>query len=122
MSPPDEVYVNEPPASDAARLDAMHEALRRYFAGNLGPVPLDDLRPSKILELGCGSGAWPEKTKSTAEDLISSLQGDTSCNAISRRANLGGRPISTAGSDPPCKRELPSSRPDKGARIRGWNV
>ncbi|KAJ7227843.1 S-adenosyl-L-methionine-dependent methyltransferase [Mycena haematopus] len=43
---------------DAARLDAMHEAFTQYFGGKLGLAPLDDVRPSKILEVGCGSGAW----------------------------------------------------------------
>ncbi|KAJ7314407.1 S-adenosyl-L-methionine-dependent methyltransferase [Mycena albidolilacea] len=50
---------NPPPqAHDAARLDAQHEAFTQYFDGKLGIAPLDGLRPSKIIELGCGSGAW----------------------------------------------------------------
>ncbi|KAK7007773.1 S-adenosyl-L-methionine-dependent methyltransferase [Favolaschia claudopus] len=45
---------------DEARLDAMHLAYTEYFEGKLGPAPLEEMRPNltKILDLGCGSGAW----------------------------------------------------------------
>ncbi|KAJ6513049.1 S-adenosyl-L-methionine-dependent methyltransferase [Mycena sanguinolenta] len=52
------VYPVLPPASDSERLDTMHNTIARYFGNKLGPAPLDDLCPDKILELGCGSGAW----------------------------------------------------------------
>ncbi|KAJ7732382.1 S-adenosyl-L-methionine-dependent methyltransferase [Mycena olivaceomarginata] len=29
-----------------------------HFGGELGPSPIADVRPHKILDLGCGSGAW----------------------------------------------------------------
>ncbi|KAF7374728.1 S-adenosyl-L-methionine-dependent methyltransferase [Mycena sanguinolenta] len=46
------------PAVDSERLDELHIKVARYLGNKLGPAPLDGLRPSKILELGCGSGAW----------------------------------------------------------------
>ncbi|KAJ6513056.1 S-adenosyl-L-methionine-dependent methyltransferase [Mycena sanguinolenta] len=51
-------YLPLPPAADSERLDAMHETLTRYLGDKLGPALLNDLHPRKILELGCGSGAW----------------------------------------------------------------
>ncbi|KAJ6480880.1 S-adenosyl-L-methionine-dependent methyltransferase [Mycena sanguinolenta] len=50
--------MTSPRPHDAARLDAMHEAFVQYFDGKLGLAPLDDFRPDKIMDLGCGSGAW----------------------------------------------------------------
>ncbi|KAJ7629021.1 S-adenosyl-L-methionine-dependent methyltransferase [Roridomyces roridus] len=51
-----------PNASDDSkemdRLDAMHNAFTEYFGGRLCEYPLESERPGKILELGCGSGAW----------------------------------------------------------------
>ncbi|KAJ7367704.1 S-adenosyl-L-methionine-dependent methyltransferase [Mycena albidolilacea] len=41
------------------RLDKHHLAFTEYLSGKLSPAPLDELRPGRILELGCGSGAWP---------------------------------------------------------------
>ncbi|KAF7366962.1 Methyltransferase str3 [Mycena sanguinolenta] len=52
------VYPVLPPASDSERLDTMHNTIARYFGNKLGPAPLDGLHPRKIIELGCGSGAW----------------------------------------------------------------
>ncbi|KAJ6577638.1 S-adenosyl-L-methionine-dependent methyltransferase [Mycena capillaripes] len=42
------------------RLDELHVALTRYFDGKLSLAPIDatDIPPRKILDLGCGSGAW----------------------------------------------------------------
>ncbi|KAJ7310934.1 S-adenosyl-L-methionine-dependent methyltransferase [Mycena albidolilacea] len=40
------------------RLDEMHAAFTRYFGGELGPSPIAEVHPRKILDLGCGSGAW----------------------------------------------------------------
>ncbi|KAJ7893540.1 S-adenosyl-L-methionine-dependent methyltransferase [Mycena leptocephala] len=40
------------------RLDAMHAAVTRYFDGELSPAPIAEMRPRRILDLGCGSGAW----------------------------------------------------------------
>ncbi|KAJ7785173.1 S-adenosyl-L-methionine-dependent methyltransferase [Mycena maculata] len=40
------------------RLDDTHEAFRQYFGGSLCFAPLAQEEPRKILELGCGSGAW----------------------------------------------------------------
>ncbi|KAJ6483820.1 S-adenosyl-L-methionine-dependent methyltransferase [Mycena vitilis] len=36
----------------------MHTAITGYFDGKLSLAPVADLHPRKILELGCGSGAW----------------------------------------------------------------
>ncbi|KAJ7462536.1 S-adenosyl-L-methionine-dependent methyltransferase [Mycena latifolia] len=36
----------------------MHEAISRFFRGGLGPVPIANVLPRKIMDLGCGSGAW----------------------------------------------------------------
>ncbi|KAJ7793565.1 S-adenosyl-L-methionine-dependent methyltransferase [Mycena olivaceomarginata] len=43
---------------ETRRLDEMHAAFTHYFGGELGPSPIADVRPRKILDLGCGSGAW----------------------------------------------------------------
>ncbi|KAF7342963.1 S-adenosyl-L-methionine-dependent methyltransferase [Mycena venus] len=43
---------------ETRRLDEMHAAFTHYFGGELGPSPIASLRPRKILDLGCGSGAW----------------------------------------------------------------
>ncbi|KAF7374726.1 S-adenosyl-L-methionine-dependent methyltransferase [Mycena sanguinolenta] len=51
-------YAGFPAAFDNERLDAQHNTITRYFGGKLGPAPINDLRPSKIIELGCGNGAW----------------------------------------------------------------
>ncbi|KAJ6494575.1 S-adenosyl-L-methionine-dependent methyltransferase, partial [Mycena sanguinolenta] len=40
------------------RLDEMHLAVTRYLGGKLSFAPIADIHPRKILELGCGSGAW----------------------------------------------------------------
>jgi len=40
------------------RLDEMHAAISRYFGGQLCLAPMAATSPSKILDLGCGSGAW----------------------------------------------------------------
>ncbi|KAF8182433.1 S-adenosyl-L-methionine-dependent methyltransferase [Mycena galopus ATCC 62051] len=43
---------------ETLRLDEMHAAFVHYFGGELGPYPIADVGPRKILDLGCGSGAW----------------------------------------------------------------
>ncbi|KAJ7633132.1 S-adenosyl-L-methionine-dependent methyltransferase [Roridomyces roridus] len=58
-----EVYLELLPSvseneNEVARLDAMHHALHEYFDGGLCVFQLQDERPQRILELGCGSGAW----------------------------------------------------------------
>ncbi|KAF7374729.1 S-adenosyl-L-methionine-dependent methyltransferase [Mycena sanguinolenta] len=53
-------YPGLPAASDSERLDTMHNVIARYFGNELGPAPLNGLRPSKIMELGCGTGAWSD--------------------------------------------------------------
>ncbi|KAF7370213.1 S-adenosyl-L-methionine-dependent methyltransferase [Mycena sanguinolenta] len=45
-------------SEERRELRDQHEAFVQYFDGKLGLAPLDDLRPSKIIELGSGSGAW----------------------------------------------------------------
>ncbi|KAJ7224545.1 S-adenosyl-L-methionine-dependent methyltransferase [Mycena pura] len=40
------------------RLDEIHAAISRYFGGQLCLAPMAATSPSKILDLGCGSGAW----------------------------------------------------------------
>ncbi|KAJ6513055.1 S-adenosyl-L-methionine-dependent methyltransferase [Mycena sanguinolenta] len=52
------IYAGFPATSDTERLDTMHTMIARYFGNELGPAPLNGLRPSKIMELGCGTGAW----------------------------------------------------------------
>ncbi|KAF7292684.1 S-adenosyl-L-methionine-dependent methyltransferase [Mycena indigotica] len=46
--------------SEIERLDMMHIAIRGYMHGRLSFAPLEemDAPPQRILELGCGSGAW----------------------------------------------------------------
>ncbi|KAJ7310902.1 S-adenosyl-L-methionine-dependent methyltransferase [Mycena albidolilacea] len=39
----------------------MHAAFTRYFGGELGPSPITEVHPRKILDLGCGSGACPRR-------------------------------------------------------------
>ncbi|KAJ7925124.1 S-adenosyl-L-methionine-dependent methyltransferase [Mycena leptocephala] len=57
----DQVYLISA-ASDSdnemRRLDALHGALTRYFDGKLSLAAIADVHPQKILDLGCGSGAW----------------------------------------------------------------
>ncbi|KAJ7065738.1 S-adenosyl-L-methionine-dependent methyltransferase [Mycena amicta] len=43
--------------TESNRLDSFHRALWRYFDGPL-PQPLGEFSPRRILDLGCGSGAW----------------------------------------------------------------
>ncbi|KAJ6569385.1 S-adenosyl-L-methionine-dependent methyltransferase, partial [Mycena capillaripes] len=40
------------------RLDQVHFALREYLGDKICFAPIYDSSPNKILELGCGSGAW----------------------------------------------------------------
>ncbi|KAJ7606214.1 S-adenosyl-L-methionine-dependent methyltransferase [Roridomyces roridus] len=40
------------------RLDAMHHTVRKYLGGGLSFIPLEDEKPRRILDVGCGSGAW----------------------------------------------------------------
>ncbi|KAJ7333415.1 S-adenosyl-L-methionine-dependent methyltransferase [Mycena albidolilacea] len=40
------------------RLDEMHLAVTRYLGGKPSFAPIVNIHPRKILELGCGSGAW----------------------------------------------------------------
>ncbi|KAJ7476663.1 S-adenosyl-L-methionine-dependent methyltransferase [Mycena latifolia] len=40
------------------RLDEMHAGISQYFGGQLAPAPIADVLPRKIVDLGCGSGAW----------------------------------------------------------------
>ncbi|KAJ6548804.1 S-adenosyl-L-methionine-dependent methyltransferase [Mycena capillaripes] len=43
---------------ETQRLDELHEVFTRYFDGKLSLAPIDDVRPRKFVDLGCGSGAW----------------------------------------------------------------
>ncbi|KAJ7633129.1 S-adenosyl-L-methionine-dependent methyltransferase [Roridomyces roridus] len=45
-------------AEEVARLDDVHDAFREYFDGGLCAFQLKNERPQRVLELGCGSGAW----------------------------------------------------------------
>ncbi|KAJ6491023.1 S-adenosyl-L-methionine-dependent methyltransferase [Mycena sanguinolenta] len=47
---------------EIGRLDEMSVAFTRYLEGKLCPAQLDDLRPRKILDLGCGTGACSPPT------------------------------------------------------------
>ncbi|KAJ6587489.1 S-adenosyl-L-methionine-dependent methyltransferase [Mycena vulgaris] len=49
-----------PPCDPAElqRLDEMHGAISAYFGGQLCLAPLAEERPRRIIDLGCGSGAW----------------------------------------------------------------
>ncbi|KAJ6480486.1 S-adenosyl-L-methionine-dependent methyltransferase [Mycena vitilis] len=40
------------------RLEGLHTAIIRYFDGQLSRAPLTDLRPQRIVDLGCGTGSW----------------------------------------------------------------
>jgi len=44
--------------AETCRLDSIHIAFTRYFEGKLGFAPVSEVRPKKILDIGCGSGAW----------------------------------------------------------------
>ncbi|KAF7345642.1 S-adenosyl-L-methionine-dependent methyltransferase [Mycena venus] len=43
---------------ETQRLDEMHAAFTCYFGGKLSQAQITDVHPRKILDLGCGSGAW----------------------------------------------------------------
>ncbi|KAF7327162.1 S-adenosyl-L-methionine-dependent methyltransferase [Mycena kentingensis (nom. inval.)] len=43
--------------AEISRLDEMHAAVTSYIGG-LSRAPLHEIAPKKILELGCGTGAW----------------------------------------------------------------
>ncbi|KAF7378397.1 S-adenosyl-L-methionine-dependent methyltransferase [Mycena sanguinolenta] len=45
-------------SEEIGRLDEMSVAFTRYLEGKLCPAHLDGLHPRKILDLGCGTGAW----------------------------------------------------------------
>jgi len=56
-------YPSQMPAAseldaELLRLDEMHLAVTRFLGGKLSFAPIADIHPRKILELGCGSGAW----------------------------------------------------------------
>ncbi|KAJ7927449.1 S-adenosyl-L-methionine-dependent methyltransferase [Mycena leptocephala] len=40
------------------RLDEMHFVIREYLGGKISFAPIYGTSPARILELGCGSGAW----------------------------------------------------------------
>ncbi|KAJ7633130.1 S-adenosyl-L-methionine-dependent methyltransferase, partial [Roridomyces roridus] len=44
--------------NEVARLNAMHNAFHEYFKGGLCAFKLKNERPQRVLELGCGTGAW----------------------------------------------------------------
>ncbi|KAJ7657271.1 S-adenosyl-L-methionine-dependent methyltransferase [Mycena polygramma] len=50
--------MNECGLTTVLRLEALHTAIIRYFDGQLSRAPLADLRPQKIVDLGCGTGSW----------------------------------------------------------------
>ncbi|KAF7352026.1 S-adenosyl-L-methionine-dependent methyltransferase [Mycena venus] len=57
----DRVYMMESASEsdgEMRRLDELHVAVKRYFNGELSLAPITDVPPRKILDLGCGSGAW----------------------------------------------------------------
>ncbi|KAJ7430914.1 S-adenosyl-L-methionine-dependent methyltransferase [Mycena latifolia] len=45
-------------ADECQRLDDMHAGFRQYFGGQLCLGPIAEERPGKIIDFGCGSGAW----------------------------------------------------------------
>ncbi|KAJ7439783.1 S-adenosyl-L-methionine-dependent methyltransferase [Mycena latifolia] len=56
-----EGYIMPPasaPADECQRLDDMHSGFRQYFGGQLCLAHIAKERPGKIIDLGCGSGAW----------------------------------------------------------------
>ncbi|KAJ6548825.1 S-adenosyl-L-methionine-dependent methyltransferase [Mycena capillaripes] len=57
----DRVYVMKTASEsedEMRRLDELHTAVTRYFDGRLSLAPITEVPPRKILDLGCGSGAW----------------------------------------------------------------
>ncbi|KAJ7640798.1 S-adenosyl-L-methionine-dependent methyltransferase [Mycena polygramma] len=44
--------------SERNRLDEMHSAFKEYLDGKISFAPIYGTLPTRILELGCGSGAW----------------------------------------------------------------
>ncbi|TFK38915.1 S-adenosyl-L-methionine-dependent methyltransferase [Crucibulum laeve] len=44
--------------AELERLDKVNTALTVFFNGKLSFAPIEDTQPRRILELGCGSGAW----------------------------------------------------------------
>ncbi|KIJ49162.1 hypothetical protein M422DRAFT_777679 [Sphaerobolus stellatus SS14] len=43
---------------EVKRLDEMHNGYKEYLDGKLSLAPLEELKPTAILELGTGSGLW----------------------------------------------------------------
>ncbi|KAJ7751757.1 S-adenosyl-L-methionine-dependent methyltransferase [Mycena maculata] len=43
---------------ETQRLDELHVAFTQYFDGKLSLAPIEEVHPRRILDLGCGSGAW----------------------------------------------------------------
>ncbi|KAI0666412.1 S-adenosyl-L-methionine-dependent methyltransferase [Trametes maxima] len=43
---------------ETARLDELHAGITEFFGGGLSLADLSNFRPSRILEIGSGSGAW----------------------------------------------------------------
>ncbi|KAF8590187.1 S-adenosyl-L-methionine-dependent methyltransferase [Ramaria rubella] len=40
------------------RLDDMHDSLKEYLGNQLSFAPIEGMAPKRILEMGCGTGAW----------------------------------------------------------------
>ncbi|EED84235.1 predicted protein [Postia placenta Mad-698-R] len=56
--------------TDRARLDELHAGLTAFFDGHLSLAPLESLKPTNILELGSGSGAWYAREATTIEIMF----------------------------------------------------
>ncbi|KAJ7802097.1 hypothetical protein B0H14DRAFT_2614657 [Mycena olivaceomarginata] len=68
---------------ETRRLDEMHAAFTRYFGGELGPSPIAEVHPRKILDLGCVS--IPKNSGSSCQERKTVGHGHA-LNAIPQRA------------------------------------
>lgn len=55
---------------ETIRLDELHAGLTAFFDGHLSLAPLESLKPTNILELGSGSGAWYAREATTIEIMF----------------------------------------------------
>lgn len=92
---------------ETIRLDELHAGLTAFFDGHLSLAPLESLKPTNILELGSGSGAWAIQAARqfpdaliTAVDIAPMPERDVPSNIHFRKMDITKRlPFNSEGYD-----------------------